>query len=250
MRLGARRRHQVCGALLALGVWTAAARATGPALPGPGALGPATVALYRSGALVDALAGTVGRLALGYGLAVAVAFPVGAVMGLSPSLDAFLDTYVTALFVTSVASLLPFLIIVAGTGLGFYAAVVFLFAVFHMVLVVRAGVATVDDGTRDAGRVYGATGWRAYAHVLLPAALPHVVAALRVGYNRAVKGVVVAELWVYAGVGELLHGYQRFSQTPRALVVVFHLLLVAVVGVRLLRLVERRYAGWREVSVR
>lgn len=250
MTLTARRRHQLGGALVGSVVWTAVAWHVGPALPGPVALARATAELYRSGALADALAGTVARVALGYALAVVVAFPAGAVMGLSPWLDAFLDTYVTAMFVTSVASLLPFLILVAGTGLGFYTAVVFLFAVFHMVLIVRAGVATVDSGARDAGRVYGATGWRGYAYVLLPAALPHVIAALRVGYNRAVKGAVVAELWVYAGVGELLHGYQRFSQTSSALAVVLHVMVLAVVGVRLLRLVERRYAGWREVTVR
>lgn len=250
MSLSARRRHQSGGAVLLLAVWVAAAWRVGPALPGPTALARATVDLYRSGALVDALSGTLVRVALGYGLAVAVSFPVGALMGVDTRLDAFLGTYVTALFVTSVASLLPFLILVAGTGAGFYAAVVFLFAVFHMVLIVRAGLATVESGTRDAGRVYGARGWRAYAYVLLPAALPHAVAALRVGYNRAVKGAVVAELWIYAGVGELLHGYQRFSQTSSALAVVVHVVLLAVVGVRLLRAVERRYAGWRVVTVR
>lgn len=245
----ARRRHQAAGALVAVIVWTIIGWRIGSAFPGPVKFLRATVDLYRSGALIDALAGTAGRLALGYGLAIIVAFPLGAAMGLSPWVDTFVDTYVTTLFVTSVASLLPLLILVAGTGVGFYLTVVFLFSVFHMVLLVRAGLTSVKPGTRDAGRVFGATGWRSYVYVLLPAALPHAVAALRVGYNRAVKGAVVAELWVYAGVGELLHGYQRFSQISSALVVIAHVMLLAVLGARLLRLVERRYAGWREVTV-
>lgn len=249
MRLSARRQHQLVGLVFGVVIWSLFARWTGPTLPRPVVLGSATVELYRSGALVDALAETLLRVMFGYGLAIVIAFPVGAVMGLSSFLNIFIGTYVTALFVTSVASLLPFLILVAGTDINFYTAVVFLFAVFHMILIVRAGVATVEQGIRDAGYVFGATGWRAYRHILLPAALPHVVAALRIGYNRAVKGAVVAELWIYAGIGELLHSYQRFSQTPEVLAVVLHVMLLAVFGVRLLRVIERRYTGWREVSV-
>jgi len=165
-------------------------------------------------------------------------------MGFSSTVDALLDSYVNVLFVTSVSSMLPLLIIFAGTGLGFYVFVVFLFAVFHVVLIVRSGVAAVDDDLVETARVFGARGRQLYRHVLLPAALPSVGAALRVGLDRAIKGVVVAELWIYSGLGNLLHGYQQFNRVDYALAVVLTLMVLAVSSVRTLRWLEGRYAPW------
>ena len=241
-----RRRNRLLGGLLIVGLWEFVGRlsAAGLGIAPPSSILVATVDLYASGAIYGPLVETVVRLLIGYALAVAVAVPVGAVMGVSGTLDELLGTYVTIMFMTSVASLLPFLIIVVGTGLGFYVAVVFLFCVFHMILTVRAGTANVDPGLVEAARTFGATNWRRYRYVLLPAALPFAIAALRIGFNRAVKGVVVAELWIYAGFGSLLHSYQRYAQADYVFAVVVHVMVIAVLGVRVLRWLEERYAGW------
>jgi len=243
-----RRRNLLVGLALVAACWEAAGRLAGPSFAPISAVLLATLDLYLSGRILEPLASSLVRFALGYLLAVAVGVPVGALMGFSPTADAALDTYVHVFFVTSVASLLPFLILVAGTGLGFYVAVVFLFAVFHVVLTVRTGVQQVDDALVDTGRVFGAEGVALYRHVLVPAALPVVVAALRIGANRAVKGMVVAELWIYAGFGSLLHSYQRYSQIDYALAVVLTIALLAVGVTQALAWVERRYA-WTTVEV-
>ncbi|MBP2249936.1 NitT/TauT family transport system permease protein [Halarchaeum solikamskense] len=208
----------------------------------------AGVGLVASGELFGALAASLPKLALGYGLAVAVGVPLGLLMGFSSTADALADTPVTTLFVTSVASLLPLLIAVFGAGIGFYVVVVFLFAVFHVTLTLRAGVRDVDDALVETGRVFGASRFGVYRHVLLPASLPHVAAALRLGAVRAVKGMVVGELWVYAGFGSLLHGYQRYSQTDSALAVVLVLMALSVGIAGGLGALERRYAPWHHVE--
>jgi len=242
--LSTRQRHLLAGGLLIAALWEVAGRAGGVTLAPLSSVLVALVDLYVSGRILDPLATTLGRLVVGYALAVGIGVPVGAAMGFSATVDALLDSYVTVLFVTSVSSMLPLLIIFAGTGLGFYVFVVLLFAVFHVVLIVRSGVADVDDDLVDTGRVFGARGHRLYRHVLLPAALPAVGAALRVGIDRAIKGVVVAELWIYSGIGNLLHGYQQYSQVDYALAVVLTLMLLAVASVRSLRWLEGRYAPW------
>jgi ABC-type nitrate/sulfonate/bicarbonate transport system permease component len=234
----------VAGVALALVAWEAAGRLTGGSLPPATAVFSALVSLYVSGELIGPLVGGLGRLGAGYLAALAVGIPLGVATGVSDVADATLGTYVTVLFVTSVSSLLPFLILLVGTGAGFHATVVFLFAVFHVVLTVRDGAGAVDPGLVEAGRVFGADGVDLARHVLLPASLPFLLAALRVGFVRAVKGLVVAELWIYAGFGSLLHSFQQFGQTDRLFAVLVQLMCLSVMGVTVLRRLERRYADW------
>lgn len=235
----------VAGVAIALVAWEVAGQFTGRSLPPASAVFSALVSLYASGEMIGPLTGGVGRLGAGYLAALAVGIPVGVATGVSDVADATLGTYVTVLFVTSVSSLLPFLILLVGTGAGFHATVVFLFAVFHVALTVRDGAGSVDPGLVRAGRVFGADGVGLARHVLLPASLPFLLAALRVGFVRAVKGLVVAELWIYAGFGSLLHSFQQFGQTDRLFAVLVQLMCLSVLGVTVLRRLERRYADWR-----
>ncbi len=248
MSVSRRRRELSPAAAVGVGTlllaWEAGGRATGGALPPVSAVLTALVSLYASGEMLGPLAGGLTRLGLGYVAAVAVGVPVGAAMGASDAADATLGTYVAVLFVTSVSSLLPFLILLAGTGLGFHVSVVFLFAVFHVALTVRDGVRSVDPGLLRAGRVFGANGGALVRRVLLPASLPFCLAALRVGFVRAVKGMVVAELWIYTGFGSLLRSFQQFSRTDAVFAIIVQLMLLAVLGSTLIRGVQRRYAGW------
>jgi ABC-type nitrate/sulfonate/bicarbonate transport system permease component len=243
-----RHRHLLGGLAAVAAVWELAGRLAAGSVPPASAVLLAALGLFVSGAIWDPLATSLVRLGAGYALAVAVGVPVGMAMGFSPRADALLDGYVYVFFVTSVASLLPLLIGMVGAGFGFYVTVIFLFAVFHVVLTVRSGVADVDRDLVDVGRVFGAEGRALYRHVLLPASLPHVAAALRLGASRAVKGMVVGELWVYAGFGSLLHSYQRYSQSDRALAVVLTLMVLAAGLVGLLGWAERRLAPWTAVE--
>jgi len=241
-------RHRLAGiAALALG-WELLGALTDGGLVPLSAVLLAGADLVLAGELLEPLRHSLSKLAVGYALAVAVGVPVGLAMGFSRTADALAETPVRTLFVTSVASLLPLLIGVFGAGIGFYVVVVFLFAVFHIALTVRSGVRGVSDETIETGRVFGASGVGLYRHVLLPASLPHVVAGLRLGVVRAVKGMVVGELWVYAGFGSLLHNYQRYSQTDRALAVVLVLMVLAAGLVRLVEALEERYAPWTSVE--
>lgn len=242
------RRRSLAGFASLVALWELVGHLTAGGLVPFSAVVIAGGSLLWAGHLLDPATTSLGRMVVGYLLAVAIGIPVGAAMGFSEPADALFDPPVRTLFVTSVASLLPLLLGIIGSGFGFYVVVVFLFAVFHIALTVQSGVETVDPALVETGRVFGAEGWTTYRHVLLPAAVPHVAAALRLGATRSVKGMVVGELWVYAGFGSLLHSYQRYSQTDSALAVVLVLMLLSVGLVRLVALAERRFAPWTAVE--
>ncbi|MEF8786629.1 MAG: ABC transporter permease subunit, partial [Haloarculaceae archaeon] len=188
---------------------------------------------------------TLQQLFIGYLLAVAVALPVGLIMGTSDIGKHVLDPYVNILFVTSVTSLLPFLIIIFGTDLAFRVSVVFLFGVFHMTLNFQAAMENVNEELVNAGRCFGAKGKELYRHVRIPAALPLIIAGLRLGIGRSIKGMVVAELWIFSGIGFLLHTYQQSLAVGHVFALVLVLMLLGVTAVRGLYFLEDRFAPWQ-----
>lgn len=240
-----KRIHQFVGFTIIIVVWELYGRTTGSFAMAPFTeVTAAFIDLYVSGQIYGPLGQSLQQLVIGYSLAVAVAVPVGMAMGMSSTIRYLLDTYVNVMFVTSVSSLLPFLIIIFGTQLRFRVAVVFLFAVFHMILNIQAGVDNVDKELLKTGRAFGARGPALYRYVVFPAALPLIIAGLRLGIGRSLKGMVVAELWIYAGIGSLLRGYQQYHQVDYALAIVISLMILAVLSVRILYAMEHRYAPW------
>lgn len=242
-----RRFNQLVGVILLITVWEFYGRSVSDLL-----FPSFTDVLYGlwdmfvvTGNIYGTLAFTLQQLVIGYLLAVAVALPVGLAMGTSDTAEYLLDSYVNVLFVTSVTSLLPFLIIVFGTQLMFRVAVVFLFGVFHMILNFQAAMENVDEELVSAGRVFGAEGTQLYRHVRIPAALPLIVAGFRLGIGRSIKGMVVAELWIYSGLGFLLHTYQQSLAVGHVFALVLLLMALGVSAVRGLYVLEDKFAPWQ-----
>jgi NitT/TauT family transport system permease protein len=125
---------------------------------------------------------------------------------------------------------------------------VFLFAVFVIVLDTEVGVAQADRSLLEMARVFGAGRPALYAKVLLPAALPEILAGVRLGAVRGVKGVVIGQLLVaILGVGELFELYAKHFLLEEfwALVLVvfaFAFLVSEAVGA-----LERRVAHYARV---
>lgn len=160
------------------------------------------------------LLGTLRQLVVGFLIALVIAIPLGALMGRSRFVSDILSPYVHTLFVTPKQTLLPVLIIAFGIGFWYRAWVVILFAVFFPIINTAAGIRYVDKELREAARAFDTNWWRMLTRVYLPAAAPFIVAGIRLGFGMAMKGMVIAELWVLAGTGELL---ENFAQAPARL---------------------------------
>lgn len=200
--------------------------------------------VYTSPEIYEALAVSVQQMIVGFLIAAVFALFLGFLMGRSNAVEYVFDTYVNVLFVTSYAALLPLLIILFGVGFKFRVAVVFLSSVFHMIFTFKAGAENVDKDLMDAARVFGASDRQLYLNVLLPAALPFLIAGLRLGIGRAWKGMVVAELWVVVGVGALLDAYRTNLAVPELFVLLITLMVLGAGSVKALYWLQRRFAPW------
>ncbi len=187
------------------------------------------------------LLGTVQQLFVGFLLALLVAIPVGALMGRFRFVEDVLAPYVNTLFVTPKQALLPILIVAVGIGFWYRTWVVILFAVFFPIINTAAGVRYVDRELRETARAFETGRWRMFTRVYLPAAAPFVVAGIRLGFGMAMKGMVIAELWIFSGAGNLL---ETFSRSPLRLDLYYPLVLLiiifAVVVNELLKWAERK----------
>jgi NitT/TauT family transport system permease protein len=171
------------------------------------------------------LLGTLQQLVVGFLFALAAAIPLGALMGRFRFAEDLLAPYVNTLFVTSKESLLPVIIVAVGIGFWYRTWVVILFAVFFPTIQTAAGVRYVDHELRETARAFGTRPWRMFTRVYLPAAAPFVVAGVRLGFGMAMKGMVIAELWVLRGTGRLL---DTFSSSPLRLDLYYALVLLIV----------------------
>lgn len=181
---------------------------------------------------------------IGFALAAVAGVAIGLMIGISRWAEWALKMYVDAMFVTSLAALLPFLIIVFGTGIAYRVVVVFLFAVVYVTMTTSAGVRAVDQHLLEVAISFGASRWRILRSVILPATLPFILTGLRLGMAQSVQGLIVAQLWVLSGIGRDLHRLGEQRDLPKFFALA---LVIAVVGaglVQLLQLLQKRITPW------
>ena len=183
-------------------------------------------------AIVDALR----QAALGYALAVAVGVPVGF---WTPGRDV-LDPIVDALYSTPMVALAPLIIIWFGLTVVAKVFLVFVFAVFVIIINTEAGVTETPEGLIEAARTFGANDRQVYSKVHFRHALPYVLTGLRLGAGRAIRGMVAAELFLYADqLGEYLIDSGATFRIARLLAGIVALSAVGVLAVGAVGRLER-----------
>jgi NitT/TauT family transport system permease protein len=187
--------------------------------------------------------------AVGMTLAVAIGVPLGVVMARVESLGKILGMWVNIFVSAPISALVPILMAVIGIGETTVVVTVFLFAVFVVILDTAVGIKQADRSLVEMARSFGARRDQIYSKVLILSALPEILAGLRLGAIRGVKGVVIGQLLVaIIGVGELFELYSQHFLMEEfwALVVIVFMFAFAVSEA--IAFLERRveyYAGAR-----
>ncbi len=152
-------------------------------------------------------------------LAIVVGVPLGMLMGRFKAADRLLGMWVNIFVSAPLSALVPVLMILFGFGETTIVATVFLFAVWIIVLDTRPASRTSQPSLVEMARSFGATPRaRSIGKILLWAALPEILAGIRLGVIRGVKGVVIGQLLVsIVGFGELFELYSRNFLMERVL---------------------------------
>jgi NitT/TauT family transport system permease protein len=148
--------------------------------------------------------------ALGMTLALLVGIPIGVLMARVASLGNVLGLWVNIFVSSPISALVPVLMALIGIGETTVVVTVFLFAVFVIILDTQVGIKQADRSLVEMARCFGATRRQLYTKVLFLSALPEILAGIRLGVIRGVKGVVIGQLLIaIIGVGELFELYSQ-----------------------------------------
>ena len=153
---------------------------------------------------------TLRSFGLGMALAIAVGIPLGLLMARAKSIGRILGLWVNIFVSAPISALVPLLMAVVGIGETTVVVTVFLFAVFVITLDTQVGITHADRSLVEMARSFGASRSQLYTKVLFLSALPEILAGVRLGAIRGVKGVVIGQLLVaIIGVGELFEVYSN-----------------------------------------
>ncbi len=172
-------------------------------------------------------------------------------MGRFREVEHFLDLYINAFMSAPMTAFVPVLILWFGLGVESRIAVVFLFAVFVIVINTMTGVKQVDRAFLEMARSFGAKETEVFYKIILPAAMPAIMAGVRLGMGRAVKGMVTAEmLLTLTGIGAMIMQYGSAFATDALFAVILTILIVAMITMKLVQVVDQRLTGWKvEIAI-
>jgi ABC-type proline/glycine betaine transport system permease subunit len=158
----------------------------------------------------------------------------------------FIEPPLMALYTAPRLVLLPILIVWLGIGMVSKVAVVFLGAVFPIIINTIAGIRDADLRLIQAARAFGASQLDIYVKVLIPGSLPAILMGIRLGIGRGLLSVIVGEMFVSeAGIGYQLMSYGQGMQIDKMLVYAF---VVSIFGYALtvsVQLIESHIRSWR-----
>ncbi|MBI3503568.1 MAG: ABC transporter permease [Proteobacteria bacterium] len=240
-------------ALVAL--WQASGQVFGGVrMPLPSRVVGEAVMLVTSGALPSAMVQSLGRVFAGFVLAIAVAVPLGLLMGTMRGIERNLDPLVESFRPVAAIALLPMAILWFGTGTPAAVMLVAYAAFFPILINTISGAKQVDPHLVLAAATMGVRPATILRTVIVPGAMPQIAVGLRIGLGVAWTAIVAAELAVGAksggggsgGIGQMMFVFYAYSiELNRIIVCMIGVGFVSLFLDWLVRTGSARLMPWR-----
>jgi taurine transport system permease protein len=219
-------------------------------LPAPEAvaarLGEIATKGYQNTSLWEHLAASLQRVLAGFALGAIVGIPLGYAMGLSGWFRGWFDPIVEFMRPVPPLALIPLIIIWFGIWETGKITLLFLAALWIMVIAARSGVSGVRLSKIHAAYSLGASKWQILRHVIIPNSLPDIFTGARVAMGVCWGTVVAAELVAAEkGAGMMIIAASKFQLTD---IVVMGIILIGVIGYSidiLMRMAEQWLVPWK-----
>jgi ABC-type nitrate/sulfonate/bicarbonate transport system permease component len=215
----------------------------------PSAIFDAALQLIHSGALRKALVQTLWPFSVGIALTVIVGTLLGIVIAQWRILEYILDPFINALYAIPRIALVPLIILWAGLEFTGKVTILVSVAIFPITVNTYAGIRDVRGSMLEIGRAYGANEWQIFSKIVMPAAVPFIMAGIRLAVGLAIIGIIVAEFFTaISGLGGMIVEYANVFATAKLFVPIIVIALVGVVLTELVMWLERRMSRWRQLE--
>jgi NitT/TauT family transport system permease protein len=174
---------------------------------------------------------TLQAFVIGMALAFVVGIGVGILMGTSRAIGSLMGMWVNIFESSPLTAVVPALMALLGFGLPTMIVTVFLFSVWVIALDTQVGVERANPSLVEMGRSFGASRRVLFWQIVLRAALPELLAGIRLGLIRGLKGVIIGQLLIAVlGFGYLFELYSRNFLMPEfwsLLIIIFAFAFIA-----------------------
>lgn len=171
---------------------------------------------------------------------------LGALVGFNPTVRRFLQPYVIVLEATPRIAVAPILIAALGFGAQSKIAIIMLVCFFAPFINTLSGVVNVPSEKFELFRSIGASKWQTLRKLVLPDAVPVIMAGERLALTAALSGVLVAEfIQRDQGIGSLILTYTRNLNMASAFACIFTLTIVGFAIFRGMERLDHRIAFWK-----
>jgi NitT/TauT family transport system permease protein len=195
--------------------------------------------------LLTHLLASVSRVYGGFAMALAVALPLGLMIGRIPLIRKLLDPTLQVLRPIPVTAWLPLSMIIFGLGPRSAVFLVALGAFYPILINTIFGVRSVDPRLFEAASMLGCEGTAQFFKVVLPASLPAIFTGLRLGLGFAWVVIVVGEMTgVQTGLGAIIMEGRQLSRTE---IVISGMIVIGIAGFvsdRLVVMLGHRLLRW------
>jgi NitT/TauT family transport system permease protein len=248
---GARLRWEVGALIVGLLIWEAVGRGYPHLIPPVSQVWTAAVRYAKSGELWIQLGVTLRELFIGYAATMIAGVILGLLMGLSRRVGRIADMYLNAMLSAPEIALIPFFIVVFGYSDIAQLVVVMVFALPVIAQRTVEGVLNVPQELLQMSRSFEAGRLRTLARVVLPASLPSIMVAARLGFARALLGVVAAGIFIQEfGLGGQIYFYEQDFDLPSMFTYLLLVVIVALAGARGIQWLEQRITHWNTGAAR
>jgi NitT/TauT family transport system permease protein len=204
-----------------------------------------TELMKRYPTVMDGAWVTTQEIIAGYLLAVVVSIPLALAVAYSRFVENAIYPVVVFLQIIPKIAIAPLFIIWFGFGFTPKLLLVFLLSFFPIVVASIAGFKSADPDILDFARTTGASGWKMFAKIRLPQALPDIFTGLKVGAALSATAAVVAEFVASdRGLGYLLLQYNGNLETPMVFAVIVLLSLIGLAVYYVVEIIERITIPW------
>ena len=241
---------QLLSLAVALAAWQVVGAHSNPALfTTPSAVGLAGADMLATGELWRYLAPSLIVLGLGLAISIVTGILTGLALARFWVLDVALGPYMTFFYSTPAVALVPLIVLWAGYQTTAKTIILVLFAFFPMAINTYQGVKNVDVKLLEVGRAFRCSEGQLWTNIVFPAALPFIIAGLRLAVGRGLIGMVLADLYTaITGIGYLIVRSASTYRVDRMFVPIVTLGLLGVLFTAVVTLIERRAVPWTAAS--
>lgn len=209
------------------------------------------VELLGDASTISHLLSSLANLAIGFGISLALGLSVGLMMGISRTFDTAFGVYVKALLTAPGLVFAPIFFSILGLSRWTIVGVVVMYSTFIIMLNTAAAIKESPPSLIEMVRSFGGNRRDLVRRVLLPSSVPLIMAGVRLGAGRAVKGMINGEMFIaVVGLGGAIMTAGRNLDLTTVLAVLALVIIVAFVVLALVEWVDRRLTPWVASNVR